>query len=361
MNAMKNWPIWTVGVAALAGPALGQAVELADGALELYGKAHVSLDRSDADASGESGQTGVSDNSSRIGFRGDHAINRGTTLLWQYEQNVSLTGGNADGAEFGTRNSFLGLAGSLGEVRVGHHDTPSKKLGSAWALFGDTVGDRRAIFGAYSGYGNVMNDRADNAIQYANDFGPLAMKVMYSSSNKAKNTTDAGLDDNDHELGSGSLIYADGPLVLGGAVEQWSRDPESQSEQVDNVRLMARYTGSRFGVGAIHESTSSDDGVYDRDALGVNGRFRLREETEVRAQYMEAGDHDDADDSGARQLALGLFEQLDPDTEVYAVYSRTDNEDNAEYKGIDGGHGDEMSTDPGGSPNALSVGLVHRF
>ncbi|MCW8829128.1 MAG: hypothetical protein OQK94_08740 [Gammaproteobacteria bacterium] len=39
----------------------------------------------------------------------------------------------------------------------------------------------------------------------------------------------------------------------------------------------------------------------------------------------------------------------------------TDNDDNAEYQGIDGGHGDELETELGGTPSSLSVGAIYKF
>lgn len=43
------------------------------------------------------------------------------------------------------------------------------------------------------------------------------------------------------------------------------------------------------------------------------------------------------------------------------MYTQTDNDDNANYQGVDGGHGDEVRTDLGGSPSAFSLGLVFKF
>ncbi|MCW8928161.1 MAG: porin, partial [Gammaproteobacteria bacterium] len=325
----------------------------------------LSLDYSDPDAAGEDSQFSVSNNSTRIGFKGEHDISEALTLLWQYEQGVDIDDG---GGEFAKRNSFLGIKGRLGELRAGHHDTPSKSMGSRWGLFSDTNGDRRAILGAYSGsdpdpeikYGNVLNDRADNAVLYLNDFSGLALQVMYSASNPSDDVS-GGLDDNDSDLFSASLAYTTGPLTLLGAVETWSQDPVNGTEGVDNLRLGAIYTMERLRLGAIFESTDSDDDVYNRDAFGVNAAFGLSDAMDLRAQYLMADDYKGVSDSGASQLALGLFNQLDSATQIYAVFSMTDNDDNAKYQGIDGGHGDELETELGGTPSSLSVGAVYKF
>ena len=76
---------------------------------------------------------------------------------------------------------------------------------------------------------------------------------------------------------------------------------------------------------------------------------------------MVADDYKNVSNSGANQLAVGVFNKLDKVTQVYAVYTSTDNDSNAQYQGIDGGHGDELETVAGGNPSALSVGIVYKF
>ncbi len=345
------------GVIALALPAMSHAIELVGKQLELYGKVHLSVDYSDPDVDGEDRQTSISNNSSRIGFKGEHGYNEQTMLLWQFEQEVDVAEG---GGEFAKRNSFVGVRGNLGELRIGHHDTPSKILGSRWGMFSDTVGDRRAIFGAYSGYGNVLNDRADNAVLYIKNFNLLELQAMYSTSNPAEDTS-GGLDDNDFDLGSASLTYQAEKLTLGAAIEQWSLDPVNSAEKVNNLRVAARYNIDRFTLGAIYEATDSDDNVYDRDAYGLNAAYNITKATNVRVQTMIADDYKDQDSSGATQFALGIFNNLDKVTQIYAVYTTTNNDNNAAYQGIDGGHGDEVETTLGGNPSSFSVGGAYKF
>ncbi|MFO7593052.1 MAG: porin [Pseudomonadota bacterium] len=354
---MKTYSFLIGGAVMLSLPAMSQAVELAGEKLELYGKVHLSTDYSDPDVADEDSQTSVSNNSSRIGFKGRHQINEQTALLWQYEQGVEIDDG---GGEFATRNSFLGLKGSLGELRAGHHDTPSKALGSRWGMFSDTVGDRRVILGAYSGYGNSLNDRADNAILYINTIDAFELQAMYSASNQADGVS-GGLDDNDSELGSMSVAFSSDQVMIGAAVERWALDPENAAEAVDNIRLAASFSLNALTLGAIYEMTDSDDDVFNRDAFGVNAAYQITNATDLRAQYLVADDYENVEDSGASQLAVGVFSQLDKATQIYAAFTTTDNEDNATYQGIDGGHGDELTTGPGGSPLSVSLGAVYKF
>lgn len=355
---MKKRNLLITGMLFLVLPGTGHAVELIGKKLELYGKAHVSLDYSDPDAAVQESQINVSNNSSRIGFKGQHSINPTMTLMWQYEQNVNI---DETGDTFATRNSYLGLKGGFGEILAGHYDTPSKSLGSSWGMFSDTIGDRRAILGAYSdGYGNDLNDRADNAVMYRNQFDVLELRAMYSADPYSDNVS-GGQYNNDNDLVSVSLTYNVDKLTVGAALEQWSLDPENQAEEVDNLRLTASYTLGQLQFGAIYESTDSDDTTYDRDAYGVNAKYRVDDALDMRVQYLVADDNSGQADSGAQHLALGVFNQLDSATQIYAAYTMTDNDANANYPGIDGGHGDELTTTAGGSPSSISVGTVYKF
>lgn len=344
-------------VTALTLPINSSALELVGKNLELYGTAHISIDYSDPDVASEKKQTSISNNSTNIGLRGQHGINETTTLKWQYEQEVDIVEG---GGEFATRNSFLGIKGSLGEIRAGHHDTPSKKLGSRWGMFSDTVGDRRAILGAYSGYGNRLNDRGENALLYLNQFNAVELQIMYSASNPSTDAS-GGLDDNDFSLSAISLTYLSKKLTVGASAEEWSLDPVNSAERICNVRLAASYQIDRLRLGAIFETTDSDDNIFDRDAVGFNAAYQITDATDARIQGLIANDYDNQTNSGAMQLALGLFHKLDKATQVYAAFSVTDNESSAEYQGIDGGHGDEMQTSLGGSPSSISIGGKYKF
>ncbi|HKJ76635.1 MAG TPA: porin, partial [Gammaproteobacteria bacterium] len=130
---------------AMAAPLAAQAGEAA-----IYGKMHVSVDVFDNDTvdtdavtagnQGEDSGTGLSSNSSRIGFKGSEDLGGGMSAVWQVENDVDLTG---DAGGWAERNSFVGLAGGFGTVLIGNHDTPLKDI--RMDFFGDTIGDNRAI------------------------------------------------------------------------------------------------------------------------------------------------------------------------------------------------------------------------
>ncbi|MCP1661066.1 porin [Neisseria perflava] len=75
--------------------------------------------------------TDVVDYGSRIGFKGSEPLDNALTAIWQMEQWVSATGSGSSTKTFGTRESFIGLKGDFGEVRLGYQHGPLRWMWDA--------------------------------------------------------------------------------------------------------------------------------------------------------------------------------------------------------------------------------------
>ena len=349
-------PALVAGAALAVSPFAGAAVPLAGQTLEAYGKIDVSLDLSDTDAPGDSSNLSLSSNESQLGLKGRHDINPGLSLIWQLEQEYRTDEG---GGEFATRNTFAGFQGDrFGTILAGYHDTPFKSVGTRWGVLGNTVGERRSILGASAVNGDVMNQRARNALLYMNTFQALEVQAMYATD--AQDGTGDNVDDNDNDMFSAAAWYTLGLLRLSFGYEDWSN--LQGGGNVDGIRLAASHQVTRDGqVGLIFETISADDMPdLDRNVVGVNGSYRMGAYT-YEAQVLIADSYDGQGDSGALKIGLGVTRQLDAQTQIYAAFGMTDNEENAQYRAVDGGHGDEVATVPGGTPNAISAGFSFAF
>jgi predicted porin len=300
----------------------------------------------------------ISSNSSRLGFKGQHAMANDMTVLWQIETEISPV---ETGGVWASRDSFIGLKGGFGTVRAGQFDTPFKVVGGNWDLFGDTIADRRAILGASATNGNKLNNRGKNALEYKNAFGVVELRAMYSTDG-ADSNPDA-VDNNDNDMTSVALMYNEGPLSLAVAYENW-QNLDNAYGGVDATRVSAGYTFGAAKVGTIYESANGEAGLSDqfsRNVMGVNVAYKLMTDTTLKAQYLSAGDYDTVSNSGATMISVGAAKKLDKQTEVYLAYTTTKNDDNAKFQAVDGGHGDEVKTVLGGSPRSVSAGLVYKF
>lgn len=330
------------------------AVQVAGDALEIYGKWHMSVDFSDDDSAAGS-NTSISSNSSRLGFKGKYDIEgKGMAAVWQIESEIRPDQGDDPWAH---RNSFVGVQGNFGTVVFGLHDTPFKTVAGKWDMFGDTVGDRRAILGANHADNNQMDQRGKNAILYTNKFGSVEVQAMYSAD--GLDSTPKNLDNNDNDMTSVAVLYHEGPLSLAAAHEDWNN---LKTDEVKGTRVSVGYSFGATKVGAIFESIdSSTADKWSRNAMGINASYNTGATT-FKAQFLNADDSDDASSTGATMTTLGVFNKLDKQTDVYLAYTQTSNDDNAAFAAVDGGHGDKViPTANGASPSSLSAGFMYKF
>lgn len=331
------------------------AAQVLDKKLEIYGKIHLSVDSDNTDNPAAKDGISISSNSSRLGFKGE--LPAGDLMfIYKIESEVSFDEG---GSSLAGRNTYGGLKGGFGQIILGHHDTPFKTVGSKWGIFGDSVGERRSILGAGYIHGNQLNERAKNAIMYTYKTKSITFDALYAVD--PEKSVSGEQDNTDKNVTSVSLRYKNGPLWVGVASEAWKQ--HSKMADGNALRVAARYKfGSTAQVGLIYESIKSDTvNEWKRDVTGINAKFNISKSTDIRAQYLIAGSADNTTDTGANKIALGIFHKLDKKAEVYVAYGATSNDANAKYQGVDGGHGDEVKTVAGGSPSALSLGLIYKF
>jgi len=347
-----------IAVAVATGLALpvitAQAVEVAGKKLEVYGKMHLSIDSSDTDGLVTTDGLSVSSNSSRLGFKGELPAGD-LKVVYQIESEVSF---DATGSNLAGRNTFAGLKGDFGKVIVGNHDTPFKTVASKWGVFGDSVAERRSILGAGYSKGNQLNERAKNAIMYEMKTKTINFQAMYAVD--PETATDGKVDNSKNNVTSVGVRYKAGAVWLGAAYESW----QGHSKMVDGdaLRVGAKYKVGSAQFGLFYESINSDTvNEWKRDAIGINAKFKISKKTDIRAQYLSVDDAEGSPDTGATKLGLGIFHKLDKKAQVYVAYATTDNDANAKFQAVDGGHGDEVKTVNGGNPSSISFGMIYKF
>src|SRR5712691_6666713 len=138
----------------------------AETSVQLYGHVDVSVDEITKGISGRvapapagaatgrlSWQPDVSSNLSYFGLRGGHDLSGGLKAVFQIETQVEVaaTPGPTSDAQvksgLGSRNSFLGLAGNFGAVKLGKTDAPYKLSTARMDPFSASVGDYNSIMG----------------------------------------------------------------------------------------------------------------------------------------------------------------------------------------------------------------------
>ena len=127
--------------------------------------------------------TRVDDTGSLIGFKGAEDLGNGLKAIWQIEQSLNVDGttgagtGNDSLNRWATRDSFIGLEGNFGKVRVGRLSTyPKSAMGqsdAAW-IYGAGVN------GLQYHQAQALDGRTNNAIAYDSPaFGGFSFGATY--------------------------------------------------------------------------------------------------------------------------------------------------------------------------------------
>lgn len=317
-----------------------------------YGQIHISLDHLDNDTHNA---FNVSSNSSRIGVKASHEVQAGLKVIGQIETLVRVEEGDTNNDFFDARDTFVGLQGHFGTVRVGLLDTPMKKVRSRTDFFGDKIGDARNIV---AGGGVNLDKRFRNSIHYQSPvLSNLTFDLHYSTNDATGSTTE-----NENDAISSAVTYSADGLTIFLAYERQNQLDDAQGQAVaaqSGIRLASRYKlNEQWQLAAFYQQSDNFNGG-DRNAWGFGVGYKLAEYN-LAAQYYQAGNADNAQ-TKASMLALGVDRSLSKFLNFYLALALTDNAQRANFNVSAGGHGKRLSISPGADPMAISVGAIYKF
>ena len=174
-------------LAVAVGAALAASAAVTQADVKVYGVAHVSVDRVDADLTAPAEVTNpwnVADNSSRFGIKVSEDLGGGFTGLAQFEIFVDNT--EAALAVTSNRDNYVGIGQkAAGSLLLGRRDSSEKDVGGiADLFFREQLGESRAIIN-YGG-GDTRNNESvsfESAM-----FGPVSFKLQWFANDSLTNT-----------------------------------------------------------------------------------------------------------------------------------------------------------------------------
>lgn len=338
---MKKNIIAMAVAAAVAAPAAAMADTT------LYGKIHASYNAYTGDTTDDHGY-GLTSNSSRIGIKGKEEISDNLAFVYQWEATMDW-GANVDKSDSGfggQRNTFIGFSGDWGTAIAGRHDTPFKKVSRKYDMFGDTIGDSRAVLGNDGGW----DRRLPNMVAYMTpDMGGFHATAGYVSDHEENNNNEGDA----FSIGAG---YGVGGFSIDAAYEQANL---VNGDDADGVRVGAGYKMGGFKVTGLYQNVENFDG-NDRDAFGLGAGYTFGKNT-IKAQYYTADDIDNNADTSADLWAVGYDYKLSKQTNIYAIYAGVDADANSDETVGGGGFGLNGDVYDGTDTGGFSVGVVHKF
>ena len=228
----------------------------------------------------------VSSNSSRFGMRGTESLGGGLNAVFQIESNVSGDTGNSCSSGLASRETYVGLQGGWGRVTMGKFLMPQDDL---HPIFGNAPTLTTSILSTANlwAFGNLnkaqggFDARTGNNVRYDSpNLWGFTAAVQYSTRDDSGNTTQTpnGGDNGDHasninhaNVVGANLIYSNGPLQVGAAVEVNNKVRNAYSVGGPNLRdtdwtIAGSYnfgsliSGGGFGlqIGLVYEQTRYD-------------------------------------------------------------------------------------------------------
>jgi predicted porin len=252
---------------------------------------------------------------SRLGFRGTEDLGGGLSAHFVLENGFAVdTGAATQGGLLFGRQAKLGLKGGFGEVNVGRLNTLTFDANGAVDPFGTGFG------GASTNMFSANGFRTDNTVRYTTPvMGGFSGDVAYTFGEVA------GDSEASSQIGLG-LGYTGGPVAVRFVHH------EAENATATNTTKTSFLGGVyNLGVLKLHAAygVNKDDAVLDtRDMLvGVSVPFGA---SNVMASYIRKEDKQTAQ-ADANQISVGYTYDLSKRTNLYAAYTRTDNDALATY------------------------------
>lgn len=355
--------------------------------VDVYGQINMSVESvSDGD---DRWTRMVSNNDSFFGFKGSEDLGGGLSAVWQVEMNLNTDGNQSNAADaaaiWGTRNTFIGLSSkSFGTVLAGVHDTPYKMATGPLDIFVGTLGDYNAIMGSggdawtWAGWpsmanaSNVFDLRTGNTIAYLSpDFSGFNFKAAYVMGGEGN---DGGLDtSNAYSL---SATYTNGPLFVTAAYEKHNDVVPGSCNagalclgfdswggwERDAWKIGASYKFGDLKVGAMYESMDDNWDYIGHNSWMINAAYTMGAMT-FKGEYLQAGDLDGWNNSGAKMWALGMDYAMSKRTTIQLTYAKLSNDRNGNFALGQGPQVNPASaqTYTGDDPSGFGLGVRHSF
>jgi predicted porin len=321
--------------AALAAPAA-----MAD--TTLYGKLHASVGSVKTTTAGVTSTTNrVDSNASRIGIKGATALDNGMEATYGLEYGINLDGvggtgaGNtqnlAAGSTLEARNTFVGLKGKFGEVRVGRHDTPGKLATAGLDVFADTAADMSTLIQQDGG----TLGRVNNAVAYINKFGPVTFAAAHATNPLGAEVAAPAIASNNANTlmaayGNGPWTASVGSTSVQNTSKSTSLGLGWKAEAGHNVGLVAenttwkKNTGLDLAVAGVPVASAVD--TKDK-AIYLAGGYKMGNVTLKAAvgNRKHSGDATVTNNGKEKLTALGADYSLGKKTSVYLLASDNKN------------------------------------
>ena len=311
----------------------------------------------------------VNSNSSRFGIRGSESLGGGLSAIFQIESNVAA---DAGGSTIATRETFVGLQGTWGTVKLGNFLAPYDDI---HPIFGNVPTLTTSILstaslwaqGSQSKDNGGFDARLNNSLRYDSPrIGGFAGSIQLSAADTS-NQTLAQQQRHAYVLSMGGF-YANGPFQGGIAYES---NTKYRCVTCNDwaFSVAANWNFGVVKVGGVYERLDYDvtGGSLTRNFYGISATAPIGP-GELYAFWGDASDGSGpagtkvgqlaaGNSTGAQQWEISYTYALSKRTLAYTGFVQTRNDNNANYN---------FNINPyavvnGANASGFVMGLVHFF
>lgn len=362
--------------------------------IDFYGNLDLSIDNATKGIAGKIANDGtsvpagklgwlpaISTNTSYLGLRGKHPLGNGLAAVFQLETqlDISATAGtsNNNSANDSTvkgaltsRNSFLGLTGEWGAVKIGKTDAPFKNSTAHLNPFSGTVGDYSAIIGNSGGDNRVeFGTRLDHALWYESpNLQGLTVNVLWSpGQNRSADNSIQAIGESScaggNVPGSGALPYGcnDGSYgtaySVSGAFTQGPFHASVAYEMHKNVNRTSDADGSVVTVNGTNYTFDNTVGLGDEYGWRLGVQYKLPTHTTLGGVYEDLKrklPYHYFDERSRKAYWLLITQELTPNDVIHFGWGHAD-----KSPGSLGEHNIETKPDADNAANMYSAMYRH--
>lgn len=285
----------------------------------VYGNAHLSInmfDKDDGTGEGTAGNMDLSSNTSSVGVKGSEDLGAGLKAIYKVEFQVDVADKQPNGGALTQRDMWAGLAGGMGNIKLGIMSSNYKQMGGKVDALYRTQAEGRGFINTQS---DLHSGRADNrgrmtnTVQYTSPkIGGMSVVVNTTLNDKEDETMGAGF----RYESKAFMAYVDyiDTQPIGAALTAGTETA---------VKIGGKFDADAFFVGAQFEAAEDVTGY---DFMHVNAGFSIDANNLITATYGTASHITNSvlDTTG---MALAYDHKLSKATDVYVAYMDKSSDD----------------------------------
>jgi len=321
-------------------------------AAEVGGAIAVGIDRSKASGSATSSDnvsaTRISSGYTFLQMSHSEEFDNGMSGDLYIQLHLPVTAGVDGNQSVNNRNSYVGISGDFGSVRLGSNENAYERmLYSHSAQDGDwsygtisIMGVAPAAAGNDTGVRSHIWDRTSNTLMYFGPDGPLKIEMDYVFGGSGTSATRTP------SILSLALEYDMGGIGLFAGYQvatDWAGSGNTPTAARDDTAMIF---GAEFGMGdlamnigmeTMEWKDTTNNVQTERSAFMVNATYPLASGT-LGVTYTRADDSDQTSggtttttDDGANGLYIGYYHPMGESTTLWAMYGKLTNDPSGTY------------------------------